>query len=401
MNILAILFSFTSKKIRTNARDFRASRRALLASMVIVSLPIFIPPGGPRASDAPPGHLNPPAGVSPQDFKQAYEKATGLQTVYRSIYESVRPSVVQIVVENVKDSGGYSMPNKFFRPRKPKLKGNRLPRSMGAGFIIDKDGLIVTNRHVVGNAKTVLVKLHDGRNVKGVLKGSDKITDIALIRIKGVKGLKAVSMGDSTRVHVGDLAIAVGSPFGFDGTFTTGVISAVGRQGLDNSGVRFIQTDASINQGNSGGPLLNLRGEVIGINRMIVSPSGGSVGIGFAIPINQSVAIIKEIRRTGRITRPFLGVRISFLPEEKRESLGEKGILVVSIQRGSSAWKAGVEPGDVILKIDNKNLIRPDQLVNYVQTKSVGDNVTLFVVRSGKKRQIKVRLGSRPDSPRF
>jgi len=364
-------------------------------AIVIVCL-VFFPPADIKSEDP-----DIPARVSPEEFNEAYKRANSLQTVFRTIYERVRPSVVRVVVENRVKVPAAVFPDPFFYRYfgipQPDNKSNRekIQRAQGSGFIISSDGLIITNAHVVNKAKNVKVALSDGRTVAGTVLGADKLTDIALIKIKKIRNLRATKFGNSDNVHVGDFAIAVGNPFGLDGTFTTGVISAVGRAGLDNSGGKFIQTDASINQGNSGGPLLNLEGKVIGINRMIFSPSGGSVGIGFAIPINEAQAIIKQINEKGEVIRPFLGIEISMLPEDRKKASNGKGIYVRGVLDGSGAHKAGIVPDDIILTVDNKNLEKPDDLIGYIRTKKVGDRVTLKILRNNRRKLVSARLGKR------
>lgn len=333
--------------------------------------------------------LKAPKGVSQSDFEKAFSIAQASQIVNQAIYEQVRPSVVQVIAQTQKGQ------TSFFDDPFSQNQWQRQPPSLGSGFIIDESGTIVTNRHVIGNAKEVTVKLADGRQIKGIVRGSDEMTDIAVVEIKGVQGLHMVDLGDSDKIKVGDLVCAVGNPFGLDGTFTTGVVSAVGRAGLDRSGLKFIQTDASINPGNSGGPLLNIDGEVIGINRMIVSPSGSSAGIGFSIPINEVKAVIEEIRSNGTVIRPFLGVGVATLPDELKKSAGGFGLFVTSVQSGTGAWKAGLEPNDIILRIDGKDLKLPEELVNYVLKRKVGDRVILEVLRGKERQKLSVELGKR------
>lgn len=353
---------------------------------------------------AQPDSLKPPEGVSKSELKEAYLQARSLQIIYQTVYENVRPSVVQVIVEGKasekKDLHPF-MDDPFFRkffgepPSGQTAPSQNVPTSLGSGFIIDEDGTIITNKHVVENAKTVKVKLHDGRTIEGTVRGYDDMTDIAVINLNLKSNLRPAILGDSDKVRVGDIAIAMGNPFGLDGTFTTGVISAVGRAGLDNSGLKFIQTDAAVNQGNSGGPLLNMDGEVIGINRMIVSPSGGSVGIGFSIPINEVRNIIKQIRVSGTVERPLLGVGIEILPEELNQNGKIKGLFVSRVQSGTGAWNAGIKPNDIILDVDGKNMTEPEILVKYVLTKKVGDRLIVQILRNDKKISLSVLLGKR------
>lgn len=340
-----------------------------------------------------------PNGVSADEFKRALDSTRSQQIVNRAIYEQVRPSTVQIIVSSPGDKAAVSDPlfdDPFFRRffgSPPSNGNNSRPPSMGSGFIIDESGLIITNRHVVGNAKTVQVKLADGRVVEGTVRGSDDLTDIALVQLKGSQ-VKPVRLGDSDRVFVGDYVVAVGAPFGLDGTFSTGVVSSVARAGLDRSGMKFIQTDAAINPGNSGGPLISLDGEVIGINRMIISPTGASVGIGFAIPINEVKKVIHEIRMNGTVSRPILGVQIAGLTPEGHKQLGvQSGVVVLGVGEGSGADKAGIEKGDVILKVDGKAVADPESLASYIQKKKVGDRVMIEIVRNKTAKQLNVILG--------
>lgn len=329
----------------------------LLLALVLAALPLL--------AQAPPAHLRPPSGVSQADFERSYRESQSLQTVFRSIHESVGPSVVSIVT-----TGGV--------------------RSFGTGFIIDASGIVVTNRHVVGGARNVRVVLNDRREVRGVVLGADARSDVAVIRVSDAQNLKPAVIGDSEQLRVGDVAIAVGSPFGLDGTFTTGVISAV-RSAVDDTGRKLIQTDASINQGNSGGPLLNLRGEVVGINQMIYSPTGGNVGIGFAIPINQVRPIIQRIvegrgAQPAEANRPQLGVWVEPAPGG--------GAIVAQVIVGSAAERGGVEPGDRIMQADGKPVNGPTELVQLIQSKRPGDAIQLEVQRNEQRIRLRVVLAA-------
>ncbi len=340
--------------------------------------------------------LNPPPGVSAGELKEAYNNASSLQKVFRAVYTTVRPSVVRVMVENkVKVQPmmfGDPFLYRYFGLPEPKQGGDeRVQRAQGTGFIIDSSGLVLTNAHVVGESKTVQVILASGKTMTGTVRGVDKVTDIALIEVKGA-GVKALQLGDSDAVEVGDFAIAVGNPFGLDGTFTTGVVSAVGRADIDASGGKFIQTDASINQGNSGGPLLNLEGQVIGINRMIFSPTGGSVGIGFAIPINEARDVIEQIKKNGSVERPMLGIRISNIPEDRKTVSKGQGVFVHEVINGTGAATAGIKPEDIILKIDGNAVNQPEELVRYIRKRKVGDRVILEILRGSQTSSVSVQL---------
>ncbi|MBL8020993.1 MAG: trypsin-like peptidase domain-containing protein [Leptospirales bacterium] len=340
----------------------------------------------------------PPNGVSPEEFKRAMEQTRSLQIVNRAIYDSVRPSTVQIIVKAAGDDRTAAndpiLNDPFFRRFFGAPQSQGKPPSLGSGFIIDDSGLIITNRHVVDDAKIVQVKLHDGRIVEGTVRGTDDLTDIALVQIKDASQLKPIRLGDSDKVFVGDYVVALGNPFGLDGTFSTGVVSAVARAGLDRSGLKFIQTDAAINPGNSGGPLINLDGQVVGINRMIVSPTGGSVGIGFAIPINEVKKVLSEIKLTGTVTRPILGVQIVQLTPQGKKELGvTTGVLVIAVGQGSGADKAGIEKNDVVVSVDGRDVQTAESLASYIQTRKVGDRVTIEIVRNKISKKLEVILG--------
>ncbi len=342
--------------------------------------------------------LAPPPGVASEDFSRAVDQMRNRQIVNRAVYDSVRPSTVQIMV---KEKAASNEAELFLNPygrRRPDRGQQQQATSLGSGFIIDSSGLIVTNRHVVRGAKEVDVKLSDGRLVRGTVKGYDDATDIALVQVQGLSNLQVARLGDSDAVRVGDIVFTVGNPFGLDGTLSTGVVSAVARS-LDGTGMKFIQTDAAINPGNSGGPLINLDGEVIGINSMIFSTTGANIGIGFAIPMSEAKRIIQEIRTSGTVVRPFLGIMIEALTVEGKKKLGiEHGVMVAGVFRGSGADKAGIELEDIIEKVDGKWYDDPAILSAYVQSKKVGDRVPVDLIRKGQRITVMVTLGKMPEN---
>lgn len=342
-----------------------------------------------------PSYLNPPEGSSKADLQHAFQSSLYLQTLNRSIYQFVRPSVVKVVVVTKNKSQGKQMSTnpffgKFYEPGNSDAE--RMVRSAGTGFVLDASGIIVTNSHVVRNSRDVMIHLANGKKIKGKVKGMDTLTDVAVIKIPPIKDLQAIPVGDSDKVRVGDIALAVGNPYELDGTFTTGIISGVRRANLDATGMKFIQTDASINQGNSGGPLLNIKGEVIGINRMIFSPSGGSIGLGFAIPIKDVQPVIASIIKNGRYDRPFLGVEIGELPAKYKQALGRSGVFVGGVFRKSGAYSAGIKPHDIILEIDNKKMTHPKELASYIKTRNVGDTVSITLMRKNKMIRVNAKI---------
>ncbi len=279
----------------------------------------------------------------------------------------------------------------------------RREQSLGTGFIISPDGYILTNNHVVNGADEVMVKLADGREVKGVIKGSDDKLDLALIKISDTESFHAAELGDSDALEVGEWVMAIGNPFGLAQTVTAGIVSAKGRVIGSGPYDDFIQTDASINPGNSGGPLFNTDGRVIGINTAIIA---GGQGIGFAIPINMAKGIIEQLRDTGKVTRGYLGVRVQPLTAELAKSFGlesEKGALISNVEKDTPADKSGLKAGDIILEFDGKQINDGTELPRYVAATPIEKKARLIIFRDGKKQDIFVVVsklkGSDSESP--
>lgn len=269
-------------------------------------------------------------------------------------------------------------------------------KSLGSGFIISKDGYILTNFHVVENASEIKVSLSDEKVYEAEVIGRDAKTDIALIKIKADGDLPTVSLGNSEELEVGDWVIAIGNPFGLDQTVTAGIVSAKGRVVGAGPYDNFIQTDASINPGNSGGPLFNTKGEVVGINAMIYSPSGGNVGIGFAIPVNMAKELLPQLKEKGKFTRGWLGVMIQHITPELAESFGipkEKGALIGDVVKDSPAEAAGIKRGDVVLRYDGKDVDKTNDLSRLVAATPVGKEVELLILRERKEIKLKIKIG--------
>ena len=272
----------------------------------------------------------------------------------------------------------------------------RRVNSLGSGFIIDPSGLVVTNNHVIADADEVSVILNDGTTLKAEVLGRDTKTDLALLKVNAAGPLKSVKFGDSDKVRLGEWVVAVGNPFSLGGTVTAGIVSARNRDINSGPYDNYIQTDAAINRGNSGGPLFNLSGEVIGVNTAIISPSGGSIGIGFAVPSKTALAVIDQLREFKEVRRGWLGVRIQQVTEEIAESLSIKparGALIAGIDDKGPAKPAGIEPGDVVLKFDGKDIKEMRDLPKIVAETSVGKDVEVLIVRKGKEETKTVRLG--------
>jgi serine protease Do len=272
-------------------------------------------------------------------------------------------------------------------------------RGVGSGFILSADGYIMTNAHVVAGADEVIVTLTDKRELKARIIGSDRRTDVAVVKVDAT-GLPPVRIGDVNRVRVGEWVMAIGSPFGLDNTVTAGIVSAKQRDTGDY--LPFIQTDVAINPGNSGGPLINLRGEVIGINSQIYSRSGGFMGISFAIPIDEAMNVADQLRTTGRVVRGRIGVTIAQVTREVAESIGlgaPRGALVQGVEKDGPADKAGVEPGDIILRVDGKAVDRSGDLPRIVGGTKPGAKSTLQVFRRGETRELTVTVAEFEPDP--
>jgi serine protease Do len=276
----------------------------------------------------------------------------------------------------------------------------RRVNSLGSGFIIDAEGLVVTNNHVIADADEVNVILNDGTTLKAEVIGRDQKTDLALLKVTPSKPLKAVKFGDSDKLRLGEWVIAIGNPFSLGGTVTAGIVSARNRDIQSGPYDNYIQTDAAINRGNSGGPLFNLNGEVIGVNTAIISPSGGSIGIGFAVPSKTVVPVIDQLREFKEVRRGWLGVRIQQVSDEIAESLSIKparGALVAGIDDKGPAKPAGIEPGDVIVKFDGRDVKEMRDLPKIVADTPVGKDVEVVVIRKGKEEKKLVKLGRLED----
>jgi serine protease Do len=288
-------------------------------------------------------------------------------------------------------------------PNAPGSNGDapsRRVNSLGSGFIIDPSGLVVTNNHVISDADEVSVILNNGDTLKAEVVGRDKKTDLALLRVKSEKPLKAVKFGDSGKLRLGEWVIAIGNPFSLGGTVTAGIVSARDRDINSGPYDNYIQTDASINRGNSGGPLFNLNGEVVGVNTAIISPSGGSIGIGFAVPSKTVVGVIDQLREFGETRRGWLGVRIQPVTPEIAESLSIKparGALIAGLDDKGPAKPAGIEPGDVIVTFDGQDIKEMRDLPKIVADTPVGKSVEVKVIRNGKEMTKSVTLARLED----
>ncbi len=329
--------------------------------------------------------------------------------------ERLSLAVVNISTTQVaKSADGVPLPNvpkgspfedffeDFFNKRGGRGAPDRKVSSLGSGFVIDgTEGLIVTNNHVIEGADEIVVNFHDGSKLKvDKVLGKDSKADVALLKVTPKTPLTAVAFGSSATMKVGDWVMAIGNPFGLGGTITVGIISAKQRDINAGPYDDFIQTDAAINRGNSGGPLFNMDGEVIGVNTAIISPTGGSIGIGFAVPSDTVQSVVQQLREFGTVRRGWLGVKIQTVSEDIAESLGvaeNTGALVSAVTPESPAAKAGLQPGDVILKFDGKDITTMRGLPRLVAQAPIGKSVDVEVLRAGEKKTLSVMVGRLED----
>ena len=335
------------------------------------------------------------------DFADLVEKAgpavVNIRTTERA--RAAQPNGTPQLPEGMDENDPmYEFFRRFFPPRQPgpgqgpRGRGDEVPRGVGSGFIISGDGFLLTNHHVVEGADEIYVTLTDKREFKGKLIGSDRRTDIALVRIEAAN-LPRLPIGDSSRLRVGEWVVAIGSPFGLENTVTAGIVSAKGRD--TGEYLPFIQTDVAVNPGNSGGPLLNMRGEVVGINSQIYSRTGGFMGISFAIPIDEAMRVADQIKTHGRVVRGRIGVGIAEVTKDVAEPLGMPravGALVRSVESNGPADRAGIEAGDIILRFDGKTIDKASDLPRIVGSTRPGTKVPVQVWRKGATRDLQISV---------
>ncbi|HWU00211.1 MAG TPA: DegQ family serine endoprotease [Terriglobales bacterium] len=353
-------------------------RRIFLGRSVFALMAVFCLAAAPQLAQAR---------SAPESFADLADKSLPAVVNVATTQTITADSQMQDLDEMFKD---------FLDKRQGAKPRPRKATSLGSGFIIDPAGYIVTNNHVVENADEIMVVMHDDTELKAKLIGRDPKTDLALLKVDAGKPLPFVKWGDSGAMRIGDWVLAIGNPFGLGGSVTAGIVSA--RQRDINAGPYddFIQTDASINRGNSGGPMFNMDGEVVGINSAIFSPSGGSVGIGFAIPSNLAKPVIEQIKQFGHPRRGWLGVRIQSISPDLAEGLklpSDKGALVAGVTKDGPADKAGIKQGDVVLKFDGKEVTQMRGLPRMVAETAFGKNVDVVIWRKGQQVTIPVMLG--------
>jgi serine protease Do len=389
-------------------KDLTMQRTRIAAALIavgIVAASVFaaehrVQPGMSSAMAAPAATLSP------------VQAGRAALPDFAAIVQQYGPAVVNITVSGTRktgftgsqdDEGQEDNPLQFFFRGMPFRFGpppSEVPmQGQGSGFIVGADGIVLTNAHVVRDASEVTVKLTDRREFRAKVLGADPATDIAVLRIDA-KGLPVVTLGDSARARVGDWVLAIGSPFGFENSVSAGIVSAKGRALPGENYVPFIQTDVAVNPGNSGGPLFNLAGEVIGINSQIYSRSGGYQGLSFAIPIDVALRVKNQIVATGHASHARLGVTVQEVNQALADSFGLKqaeGALVASVQAGSAAERAGLQPGDVILKYDGKPIGAASELSALVGEAAPGGKVSIGIWRKGEARELSATLGTAKD----
>jgi serine protease Do len=385
---------------------------AMAGSIVIIGLGAFsLLPVANQAPHAPTPQQHAPQQPAPQPMRPSTPRMieSGAPFSFADLVERVSPSVVTITVEEqVKDqSGGFDpqdipepFRNFFNQFGQGQQSAPHKAVAMGSGFVIDKGGLIVTNNHVVEGGTKITVKFPDGREFDAKLIGTDPATDIALLRVKADRPLPAVEFGDDRQARVGDWVVAVGNPFGLSNTVTAGIISSIGRDVGNGPYTDFIQIDAPINRGNSGGPTFDIQGKVIGMNSMIFSPSGGSVGIGFAIPSSTIHDVVAQLQAHGRVARGYLGVEIQSITPEMAASFSNKsvkGAIVASVTPGSPAAVAGFVPGDIVLAVNGRPVEDSRDLTRRVASLPAGASAAFTISRNGAPKTLNARIGAKKD----
>jgi serine protease Do len=365
----------------------------------MISRAVAAPVATATATTAPAPGAAPVAVAAPMDFSGIVDRY-GPAVVNISTTAHAQRTSMQGLPPGMSPDDPFSEFFKRFMPQMPQQHGDQIVRGLGSGFIVSADGLILTNAHVVDGAQEVNVKLTDRREFKAKVLGVDKQSDVAVLRISA-KNLPVVQIGSPANTKVGEPVLAIGSPYGFENTVTAGIVSAKSRSLPDDTYVPFIQTDVAVNPGNSGGPLFNQRGEVIGINSQIYSQTGGYQGLSFAVPIDVAMKVEQQLVSTGKVTRGRLGIAVQEVDQSLADSFKlpkPEGALVNSVEDGGPAAKAGLQPGDVILQIGGARIDRSGDLPEQVADIKPGSTVPLQIIRQGKPTTLTVTVGAAKDA---
>lgn len=337
--------------------------------------------------------------MSQEELKKHTKNAVETQDAFVQVYKNTKDSIVNIRTKKTVTVNTYNPLEELLFGRSGGVE-KRESGALGSGFVVSEDGYIVTNNHVVSNADEIFVKFSDGREYKTKLIGTSPEVDIAVLKIEANEKFKPLEFSDSDKIEIGQWAIAFGNPMGLNDSMTVGVISAAGRSSLGIEEIEnFIQTDAAINQGNSGGPLIDINGRVIGVNTAILSASGGSVGLGFAIPSNLASVVKDSIIATGKFEKPYIGVYLNNLDSEKIKALNIKstnGVLIAKVVADSPAARAGIQANDVIVAVNGKAVNSAGAFIGELAAKKVGETVELSVIRNSQTVKIRVALEETP-----
>ena len=337
--------------------------------------------------------------MSQEELKKHTKNAVETQDAFVQVYKNTKDSIVNIRTKKTVTVNTYNPLEELLFGRSGGVE-KRESGALGSGFVVSEDGYIVTNNHVVSNADEIFVKFSDGREYKTKLIGTSSEVDIAVLKIEANEKFKPLEFSDSDKIEIGQWSIACGNPMGLNDSMTVGVISAAGRSSLGIEEIEnFIQTDAAINQGNSGGPLIDINGKVIGVNTAILSTSGGSVGLGFAIPSNLASVVKDSIIATGKFEKPYIGVYLNNLDSEKIKALNIKstnGVLIAKVVADGPAARAGIQANDVIVAVNGKAVNSAGAFIGELAAKKVGESVELSVIRNSQTVKIRVTLEETP-----
>lgn len=337
--------------------------------------------------------------MSQEELKKHTKNAVETQDAFVQVYKNTKDSIVNIRTKKTVTVNTYNPLEELLFGRSGGVE-KRESGALGSGFVVSEDGYIVTNNHVVSNADEIFVKFSDGREYKTKLIGTSSEVDIAVLKIEANEKFKPLEFSDSDKIEIGQWSIAFGNPMGLNDSMTVGVISAAGRSSLGIEEIEnFIQTDAAINQGNSGGPLIDINGKVIGVNTAILSTSGGSVGLGFAIPSNLASVVKDSIIATGKFEKPYIGVYLNNLDSEKIKALNIKstnGVLIAKVVADGPATRAGIQANDVIVAVNGKAVNSAGAFIGELAAKKVGESVELSVIRNSQTVKIRVTLEETP-----